>query len=125
MASIDIPRGDIRATERLIEYDSTNARVAKAIAALLIDADELALFTSTNPALVELVGSDGTELFTSDNPALVESVNSDGDELFTTTTPAVVTDWENLFGAILKELRIMSWHLASITGLDINSEDVS
>lgn len=41
MASRDAVRGDVGVTERLIEYDADNERVAKAIAALLYTPDEL------------------------------------------------------------------------------------
>lgn len=41
MASRDAVRGDVGVTERLIEYDAENERMAKAVAALLYTPDEL------------------------------------------------------------------------------------
>lgn len=53
MASRDIPRGDIQARERLIEYDSAEGRMAKVRAALPVGADESMLFMQDGPGYVD------------------------------------------------------------------------
>lgn len=79
----DIIRGDVGLTERLIEYDTGEARYAKVIAVIPINADEAEIMTMLSPAFMQDL------------------------------------DGVALLGEILRELKTMNVHLASITGEDI------
>ena len=49
----DIIRGDVGLTERLIEYDTDEARYAKVIAIIPINADEAEIMTMTSPGFTQ------------------------------------------------------------------------
>lgn len=49
----DIIRGDVGLTERLIEYDTDEARYAKIIAVIPINADEAEIMTVSSPAFMQ------------------------------------------------------------------------
>lgn len=49
----DIIRGDVGLTERLIEYDTSEARYAKIIAVIPINADEAEIMTMASPAFMQ------------------------------------------------------------------------